>query len=120
MHGFPDWFGLLLGAAAWCIDRRAVILAVVVLIVACLVWRRRLVAFVAGVLWLAFELTRPLHRRLRSWLASTFCKHSFEFMFNLFGDQINEWGGKRSVWKCTRCGKLRARDGLHQEEASAQ
>lgn len=42
-----------------------------------------------------------------------FCTHSFEFVRNLYGDQIIEWGWKRSVWRCAKCGKLQGRDELH-------
>lgn len=47
-----------------------------------------------------------------SLLKRLFCKHSFEFLRNLYGDQIIEWGYQRSVWKCTRCGKLQGRPPL--------
>lgn len=52
---------------------------------------------------------------LREWLARTSCSHAagFEFVRNLYGDQINEWGGKRSVWRCRSCGRVQARDQLH-------
>lgn len=43
-----------------------------------------------------------------------FCAHRFEFVRNLYGDQINSWGGKRSLWVCFACEKLQARDSLHQ------
>lgn len=52
---------------------------------------------------------------LREWLARTSCSHAdgFEFVRNLYGDQIIEWGNKRSLWRCSKCRKLAARDGLH-------
>ena len=35
-----------------------------------------------------------------------FCKHEYEFVRNIYGDEINWCGGKRSIWKCKKCGKL--------------
>lgn len=43
------------------------------------------------------------------------CAHHYEFSYNLYGDQINQWGGKRSVWRCVHCGKFQARDALNLE-----
>jgi hypothetical protein len=48
-------------------------------------------------------------------LTGIFCRHSYEFVRNLYGDQIIEWGYKRSVWRCNKCGKLRGHDKLHDE-----
>ena len=47
-------------------------------------------------------------------LKRLFCTHNFEFVRNLYGDQISEEGYKRSVWKCSKCGKLTGRDALHE------
>jgi hypothetical protein len=47
-------------------------------------------------------------------LRRLFCAHRFEFVRNIYGDQINSWGGKRSLWQCAHCGKLQARDALHE------
>lgn len=54
---------------------------------------------------------------LREWLAWTSCSHagSFVFIRNLYGDQIIEWGMKRSVWRCAKCGRLQGRDELHEQ-----
>lgn len=49
-----------------------------------------------------------------NWLHRIFCRHSWRHHINLYGDQINSWGGKRSLWKCSRCGKFQARDSLHE------
>lgn len=51
---------------------------------------------------------------LMDWLRSLFCRHQFEFVRNIYGDQINSWGGKRSIWACRHCGKLQGRDELHE------
>lgn len=55
---------------------------------------------------------------LREFLAFSTCSHpeGLEFVRNIYGDAINEWGGKRSLWKCSRCGKLQARDELFKSE----
>ena len=38
-----------------------------------------------------------------------FCKHEYEFVRNIYGDEINECSGYRSVWKCSKCGKYQYR-----------
>lgn len=38
-----------------------------------------------------------------------FCNHEYEFVRNIHGDEINWCGGKRSIWKCKKCGKLQYR-----------
>jgi len=35
-----------------------------------------------------------------------FCKHDYEYVHNIYGDEINYCGGYRSLWKCKKCGKL--------------
>jgi hypothetical protein len=36
-----------------------------------------------------------------------FCRHKdLRFIGNIYGDLINECGGKRSAWKCKKCGWL--------------
>jgi len=40
-----------------------------------------------------------------------FCKHEYEFVRNIHGDEIN-WVSPinktyRSIWKCKKCGKLK-------------
>lgn len=52
-----------------------------------------------------------------NWLRRLFCRHqgsNHAFVRNLYGDQINAWGGKRSVWRCARCGWLFGRDELQE------
>jgi hypothetical protein len=49
-------------------------------------------------------------------LRRLFCQHDWSFAGNLYGDQIIEWGGKRSVWTCVKCDKTVARDKLHIED----
>jgi hypothetical protein len=45
-------------------------------------------------------------------LKRLFCKHEFEWQHNIYGDEINYCGGKRSIWKCKKCGKTQYRDKL--------
>ncbi len=51
-----------------------------------------------------------LKRRIRQ----VFCRHQYEFACNLYGDQIIDWGWKRSVWVCSKCGHPQGRDELHE------
>ena len=41
-----------------------------------------------------------------------FCKHNYEFVRNIYGDEIRLLGWKRSVWKCSKCGKIKLKDNL--------
>ena len=53
---------------------------------------------------------------MMTWFSRLFCRHhDLEFVQNLYGDQIIEWGWKRSIWRCTKCEKRIARDELHAE-----
>ena len=36
------------------------------------------------------------------------CKHEYEWERNIYGDEINMVGGKRSWWRCRKCGKYKA------------
>lgn len=35
------------------------------------------------------------------------CRHDFEFVRNIYGDEIIERGWKRSLWRCKHCGTHR-------------
>lgn len=48
-----------------------------------------------------------------NWLNRLFCAHHYKWIRNIYGDEINHSSGKRSLWCCTECGKVQARDGLH-------
>ena len=48
-----------------------------------------------------------------TWVKKFFCRHSYEFVRNVYGDEIMLLGWKRSVWRCTKCSKLEDRDMLH-------
>ena len=34
------------------------------------------------------------------------CNHEYEFVRNIYGDEINHLGGKRSEYRCKKCGKI--------------
>ena len=33
------------------------------------------------------------------------CDHDYEFVRNIYGDEINQHNGYRSLWVCKKCGK---------------
>ena len=41
-----------------------------------------------------------------NWLRRLFCAHRYEWMRNIYGDEINLSGGKRSLWDCAGCNLL--------------
>lgn len=41
--------------------------------------------------------------------------HKFEFERNIYGDEINERGGKRSEYWCSHCGLYQYRNSLHEK-----
>ena len=43
------------------------------------------------------------------------CKHDYVFVRNIYGDEINIAGGKRSWWRCRKCGKWKLRSQLGPE-----
>ena len=46
-----------------------------------------------------------------------FCKHyEVTFVRNIYGDEIIEWGYKRSLRKCNKCGAIVPGDFLHSSE----
>jgi len=40
-------------------------------------------------------------------LKRLFCKHTYKFIRNIYGDEIRYLGWKRSIWKCSRCDKIK-------------
>jgi len=58
---------------------------------------------------------RALSRWLKNWVKSLFCAHRYAFVRNVYGDEINMLGGKRSVWRCSKCRKIQDRDQLHDD-----
>ena len=49
---------------------------------------------------------------MMKWIKSLFCKHEYEFVRNIYGDEINACGGYRSIWTCKKCGKIEYRKNL--------
>lgn len=37
------------------------------------------------------------------------CEHEYEFVCNIYGDEINFRNGNRSEWRCKKCGKSQLR-----------
>lgn len=51
-----------------------------------------------------------------NWFKRLFCKHEYEFVRNIYGDEINQLDGKRSEWKCKKCGNIKYRDELYNDK----
>ena len=43
------------------------------------------------------------------------CRHEWVWVRNIHGDEINAAGGKRSWWRCRKCGKFKLRPELYYE-----
>lgn len=41
------------------------------------------------------------------------CDHDYNFVRNIYGDEINAHNGMRSEWRCIKCGHIQYRDDLH-------
>lgn len=52
-----------------------------------------------------------------NWIKNLFkrCEHEYEFVRNIYGDEINHCGGYRSLWRCKKCGRLQWREQLYKE-----
>lgn len=50
---------------------------------------------------------------LRKFIWKFGCEHKYEFVSNIYGDQINQHNGKCSIWKCAKCGKIEYKDILY-------
>lgn len=44
---------------------------------------------------------------IKKLIKQLFCKHEYHFARNIYGDEINYFGGYRSEWKCKKCGKIK-------------
>lgn len=53
---------------------------------------------------------------MKNIIRQLFCKHNYHFYRNIYGDEIIYCGYKRSIWKCTKCGKEIYKDELWKEE----
>jgi hypothetical protein len=54
----------------------------------------------------------PLYRRL---FRELFCQHKWEWLRNIYGDEIIHRGYHRSVWTCSKCGAWTTRKELYRE-----
>ena len=50
-----------------------------------------------------------------NWIKSLFKRCEYEFVRNIYGDEINHCGGYRSLWRCKKCGRLQWREQLYKE-----
>lgn len=62
-----------------------------------------------------YRCGRKLGSRSREILKRLTCRHDWLFVRNVYGDEIIRVGYRRSVWQCSKCGKLRYRNELHRE-----
>ncbi len=46
---------------------------------------------------------------LKTAIHRLFCRHDYSWLRNIYGDEIIYTGFKRSVWKCSKCGKYKYR-----------
>lgn len=75
-------------------------------------------ASVLGAIWLIAYLAACAGANrfitLHEWLG--ICQHKeLDFVRNLYGDEIVEYGWKRSIWQCKKCGGYVYQEHLHKE-----
>lgn len=58
-------------------------------------------------------MTNWITRKLKRFIQKYGCDHEYKFVRNLYGDQINQHDGARSVWECIKCGHIQYREDLH-------
>lgn len=57
---------------------------------------------------------------MRRFLRRLFCRHrDMTFLCNIHGDEINDYDGHRSWWRCDTCGFLCTRKELVKESGDA-
>jgi hypothetical protein len=49
---------------------------------------------------------------MKQWLKQLFCKHSWYWNRNIYGDEIVHRNYKRSEWYCAKCEAVQYRDKL--------
>lgn len=55
---------------------------------------------------------------MRRFIARLFCRHTYDhWLRNIYGDEINSVGGKRSEWQCSKCGAYKYKDELYRNGA---
>lgn len=50
---------------------------------------------------------RTLKLMWELWFRPLFCKHDYKFVRSLHGDEVILHGWRRSVWRCSKCGKVK-------------
>lgn len=53
--------------------------------------------------------------KLPKWIKRYFCRHEYKFVRNIYGDEIIEYGYKRSIHKCVKCGAVHCGELLKME-----
>lgn len=53
-------------------------------------------------------------------LRQIFCRHELEFVRNIYGDEINLVGGRRSWWRCKKCGRWIAKSPLYSNKMTVE
>jgi hypothetical protein len=53
---------------------------------------------------------------MKNLFARLFCKHRWQWVRNIYGDEINLLDGKRSVWQCSECQQYQYRNELKNEQ----
>ena len=65
---------------------------------------------IKGIIAIFYGIPKQLIKQL-------FCKHEYEFGYNIYGDPIIfTYGFNRSAWFCKKCGKYKGRPYLVKEE----
>lgn len=49
---------------------------------------------------------------IKSFIKRLFCNHFYQHIRNIYGDEIIEYGWKRSIWECYHCNKIQYRDSI--------
>jgi hypothetical protein len=45
------------------------------------------------------------------------CKHKYEWVRDIYGDEVRQSGWKRSIWQCSKCNKVKYMEDLHDNNA---
>jgi len=50
---------------------------------------------------------------IRQLISKYGCEHEYDFVRNIYGDEINQHDGMRSEWRCIKCGHIQYREDYH-------
>ena len=50
---------------------------------------------------------------IRQLISKHGCEHEYEFVRNMYGEEINTHNGMRSEWRCIKCGHVQYREDYH-------